>query len=132
MAVIQTALSQNATPASGIRRVARTCIVLLCAVATGCSSMVPVDIRDPAATTARVRAGKTVSVRTRDGRSVRFVVQHVDAESMSGGGQQFALADIEHLEIRSFDLQKTSLLVLLIMLPLLLIAVGGPSAGGAP
>ena len=92
--------------------------------------MMPVDIRDPATTTARVQVGKTVSVRTRDGRSERFVVQHVDEDSVSGGGQRFAFADIEHLEVRSFDLKKTSLLVLLIMLPLLLIAAGGPSAGG--
>jgi hypothetical protein len=113
-----------------IARVMRTCIALLSAITTSCSSMVPVDVRDPAAATAGVRVGKTVELRTRDGRNARFIVQQVDESSVSGGGQRFALADIERLEVRSFDLKKTSLLVLLIMLPFILIAVGGPNAGG--
>ena len=90
--------------------------VLVCTVATvasGCSSMKPIrPATQPGAPVfGQIKAGDTVSVRTQDGRSVRFIVQHVDGDALvSRDGTRYARTDIAHLQRRSFSVWKTGAL----------------------
>lgn len=57
---------------------------------------------------AALKAGDTVSVRTRDGRVSRFVVQQVEGDAIvAPHGARYASADIVEVKRRSFSAPKT-------------------------
>jgi hypothetical protein len=59
----------------------------------------------------KVKAGDTVQVRTHDGRSKRFVVQQVEAETLvAADGTRFTRTEIAGLQRRSFSAGKTGAL----------------------
>ena len=90
--------------------------LLVCAMvtaATGCTSMTTIrPVAQPGAPVfGGIKAGDTVSVRTHDGRTMRFVVKQVDGDALvSSDGARYARNDIAVLKRQSFSLWKTGVL----------------------
>ena len=91
--------------------------LLLCSIAItapGCTSMKPIrPLPQPGASAfGTLKAGDTVDVRTRDGRTARFVVQQVDGDALiAPDGVRYSSAEIAELKRRSFSGPKTAGLV---------------------
>jgi hypothetical protein len=77
----------------------------------GCTSMKTVRPETSPGATAfgQLKAGDTVIVRTTDGRTVRFVVQQIDGDTIiAPDGVRFTRAEIAELKRRSFSVPKTA------------------------
>jgi hypothetical protein len=78
----------------------------------GCTTMKTVrPVTQPAGTTTfgKLQAGDTVSIRTRDGRTSRFVVQQVDGDVIvAPDGVRYTSAEIVELKRRSFSGPRTA------------------------
>ena len=92
----------------------------------GCTSMKTVrPVTQPAAATTfgKLKAGDTVSIRTADGRTSRFVVQQVVGDVIvAPDGVRYASAEIVELKRRSFSAPKTAGLVAGVFAGLVLLA----------
>ena len=89
--------------------------LLVCTMASasiGCTSMKTIKTAPAGAPVfGKVKAGDTVDVRTQDGRSLRFVVQQVDADSLvAPNGVRFTRTEIVRLQRKSFSPWKTAVL----------------------
>lgn len=91
--------------------------VVLCSIAVtsvGCASMKTIRTTpEPGAPTfGKLKAGDTVVVRNRDGKTARFIVQQIEGDTIiAPGGERYRAADISELKRRSFSGVKTSVLV---------------------
>lgn len=88
--------------------------MLLCSVVSasvGCTSMKAIRPISPGGQETMFRdlkAGDTVWVRTTTGRTARFVIQQVEADTIiAPAGVRYASADIMELKRRSFSAPKT-------------------------
>ena len=87
--------------------------VLLCSTAinaAGCTGMKMIrPVAHPgAATFGKLKAGDTVEVRTRDGRTTRFIVQQIDGDAIiAPDGVRYTSAEIAELKRRAFSGPKT-------------------------
>lgn len=91
--------------------------LLLCSLAmtnTGCTTMKTVrPVTQPAGDTTfgKLKAGDTVSIRTKDGRASRFVVRQVDGDVIvAPDGVRYTSAEIVELKRRSFSAPRTAAL----------------------
>ncbi len=89
--------------------------LLLCSLAmtnAGCTTMKTVrPVTQPTgnATFGELKAGDTVSIRTKDGRESRFVVRQVDGDVVvAPDGVRYTSAEIVELKRRSFSGPKTA------------------------
>jgi hypothetical protein len=93
--------------------------------AAGCTSMKPIrPATQPGAPTfGRLKAGDTVEITTRDGRTARFVVQQVDGEVIiAPDGVRYTTVDIAQVKRRSFSGPKTAGLIAGIFAGVLIVA----------
>lgn len=89
--------------------------LLLCSVSVasaGCTSMKairPSTSPEGAVTFGKLEAGDTVVVRTKDGRTARFVVQQIEGDTIiAPDGMRYTSAEIAELRRRSFSGPKTA------------------------
>ncbi|MEO6236600.1 MAG: hypothetical protein ABIQ52_06340 [Vicinamibacterales bacterium] len=89
--------------------------LVLCSLAmtnVGCTSMKTVrPVTQPAGDISfgKLKAGDTVSIRTRDGRTSRFVVQQLDRDVIvAPDGVRYTSAEIVELKRRAFSGPKTA------------------------
>jgi hypothetical protein len=89
--------------------------LLLCSLAmtnVGCTTMKTVrPVTQPAGNTTfgKLKAGDTVSIRTKDGRASRFVVRQVDGDVIvAPDGLRYTSAEIVELKRRSFSGPRTA------------------------
>ena len=82
---------------------------MLAVLASGCTSMKTVRIENPKASPfGGVKAGDTVTVYTKDGKTDRFVVADVQEDALvSVNGGRYHPSEIGKLERKSFSLPKT-------------------------
>ena len=92
----------------------RLCVWILCVVVStvSCTSMKQVRLEDPPAPPfGRVKAGDTVTVFTKDGRTNRFVVAEVvGREIVSKNGGRYDRDEVVKLERKSFNVTRSVLL----------------------
>ena len=92
-----------------MRRAVLAWVLCVAIGTTGCTSMKPVRLESaPAAPFGRVKAGDTVIVLTKDGRTDRFVVAEViGSEIVSKSGGRYARDEVVKVERKSFSPTKT-------------------------
>lgn len=117
----------------------RVASLLLCSVlmtSVGCTSMKtirPVAVPGEAAAFPNLKQGDTVAVRTKAGRTARFVIQQVDGDTIiAPDGVRYPSADIAELKLRSFSAPKTSGLIAGVVAgAVVLVAAASAAAAGS-
>ena len=109
---LKAAMTRFAVKRHGLILATLLCLVCLGVMTTGCSSMKAVRLHSGASTPfGPLRAGDEVTVVTRDGRTVRFVVAEIAGEEIvARSGGRYHRDDILRLERKTFSLGKTALL----------------------
>ena len=97
------------------RVVASGLLCSLVSASAGCTSMKTIQPAAPGGQPTlfrNIKAGDLVSVRTKDGRTARFVVQQVETDTIvAADGVRYTSADIAELKRHSFSAPKTAGLV---------------------
>ena len=92
-------------------RVLPALLVTVTLLANGCSSMQIVDTNSAAPLTSVVEIGDQLRITTRENEIVELVVDSVEVDSISGGGQTVLLNQIQLLEIKRISPGRTVVLV---------------------
>ena len=98
-----------------IRSLSLTCLLAVIMAASGCKTYTPISkAGSPQFTSERVaenlKAGDTVKIITKDGKELKFKVEQIGAETISGEKQSVAFQEIARLEKRKVSAGKTTAL----------------------
>jgi hypothetical protein len=112
-----------------------TCLLAVLLAASGCKTYTPVSkAGSPQFTRERVaedlKAGDTVKIITKDGRDLKFKVEQIGAETISGENQSVPFPEIARLEKRKVSAGKTTALGLGVTATVAVI-LGAIAAGAA-
>lgn len=88
-------------------RVIAVLMMVFALLASGCRTMQVVEHGDWSSLQAKVKAGDTVEVVTRDGRVEKFVVTEVTADALVGADTRIAREDITRLQVNTVHKGRT-------------------------
>lgn len=98
-----------------IKSICLTCLLAAMLATSGCTTFKPITgAANPQLTddlvARNIKAGDTVKIITKDGRDLKFKVDQVGAETISGENQTVSFQEIAKLEKRKISAGKTTVL----------------------
>ena len=111
------------TPSRPRKCVSAVALVLsLTLLFTGCTSLQSVPLTGPSALTAYIHPGDFVQAQTKDGQSQSFKVTALESDALVGRNVHIKYADLATLQVRRIDNTKTTWVVILGVVVVLLAA----------
>ena len=95
----------------------------------GCTTIQPLTV-SPSGLSSTLKRGDQVEVTTSSGKQLKFKVDSVDANGVQGGGQTVAYNDIQSINRKEMDKQKTLWVVLGVVAAGAIAAAAGGGGGG--
>jgi len=109
-----------------VQQLVAVCIVLSM---VGCTTIQPLTV-DPSHLSSTLKPGDKVEVVTSSGKQLNFKVDSVNASGLQGAGQTIAYNDIQSINRKEVDTQKTLWVVLGVVAAGAIAAAAGGGGGG--